>query len=636
MNLQEVRDHIKAYPISSIIGRYLSLTKRGQQTLALCPFHADSRPSLTVNDHKGLYMCFVCQKGGDAINFVERYKGLDFKDAVLEIGQALGLSVEDLQFRPEKKDPRLQMGLRILSAAARLYQKLGQEKDSSVFHSFVKKRNLSAEVVQEFQLGLAPAQNALVQYLKALPEADSEEAMKLAMEIGIIRFGKGTHYDTFRERIIFPIWNSYGQVVGLGGRATQDYQQGKYINSQDSLLFNKKQLLYGFHFARQAIRDQGRVILVEGYMDLIALHKNGIKECVAVMGVALGDSSLRGLMALTHTVYLALDSDAAGLMAMARINQSFMKEGILPKYLSFSPAKDPDEFMEGAGPLKFATLLEEAPTFVDYWLEKEVPEIIPDNPDQKLKILRKIFTTLTPLKSDLRATERIVAWAKRLKLKSGNEEILSSYKAFLDSPEALSMLKSKESLAPVPLKTPLVAQEKRPKAGPHQEIAVTEITIPRLEGLFLQEIVKRPEVLGLELLPEVLDFVSQNEVKRMVSWLKNFVNEINLNEYPEMLLMSMQREGFSLELRELVGAALFHFKKAAIDDKKSGPKILFDFKKKLMEATLKKERALLQEKQASSSSEEEILETLKEIGSIQKKLDQLKVLKMKTDKNKTA
>jgi len=646
MNLQEVKDHIKAQPISSIIGRFLPLSKRGTQVLALCPFHADTRPSLSVSDQKGLYMCFVCQKGGDAINFVERYKNLDFKDAISELAQLLGLSLDDDNSKIKKKDPKTALSLRILSAACRLYFKMGQDKNVQIFKTFTKERKLSEEVIKDFQLGFAPGNNVLFKYLQALPEKDSPGAIQMAIEIGLIRQGKNNYFDTFRERIIFPIWNFYGQVVGFGGRATLEHQQGKYVNSQDSFIFNKKNLLYGFHFAKQAIRDQDRIILVEGYMDLIALQKNGFKESIAVMGVALGNSSLKTIISMTKNIYLALDSDSAGLQAMTRMNQSFLQEKVVPKYLKFSPHKDPDEFLENEGIIKFSTLLEEAPTFLDFILSSKIPEVIPENTDQKLQILKQVFEYLAPLKMDLRATERVISLAKRLKLKSGSDEILNSYKQYLEADTQTSQLGPKPwsnnlqrgqeshiSLANLVLnESKMVKLDKIHNTfGKETKKDQKNTSIPRLEMALLLEIFRNPGLLKQESLVEVLDFVSQNEVKRIVYWLKNFINEIDPNEYHEILLPCLQREGFSLEVRELAGSALFQFKRNQTDEKKSDLKILFDYKKKLMEMSLKREREVLNEKQRNSTSEDEVLELMKEIGEIQKKIEQLKMTKMKTN-----
>src|SRR5690606_16317778 len=219
----------------------------------------------------------------------------------------------------KKKDPKLELAEKILSKTALIYRKVASEKTPKEFAEFLDKRRLSNDTAKTFQLGYAPGSNVITNYLASIKnESERKKTLDLAEEIHLIRKSnrdEQSHFDTFRDRVMFPIWDQYGHVVGFGGRQVFDYQKGKYINSQESFVFRKKQILYGMHLAKTAIRQRDAVILCEGYMDCIALHHHGFTNAVAVMGVAMGEGTLKTLKALTSNFYLALDADDAGMKA---------------------------------------------------------------------------------------------------------------------------------------------------------------------------------------------------------------------------------------------------------------------------------------------------------------------------------
>ena len=292
--IEDLKIRIKNIPISEIIGKYIALSRKGHYHLGLCPFHNDSSPSLQVNDQKGMFMCFVDQIGGDAITFVRKKENLSYMDALKDICSRIGISWDEY-YAPKEEPPKMQMAKRVLSKAALLYQKVATDNSKEEFTSFVKTRNLKPETIKEFQIGLAPGNNILTSYLESIPSKNERNlAIDTALEIGIIRKDKNkvnTYFDTFRDRIMFPIFNSFGDIVGFSGRKTKESQKGKYINSDQSFIFNKKNILYGYHLAKNSIRDNQSVILVEGQMDVIGLFKNGIRNAVAVMGVGLGEAA---------------------------------------------------------------------------------------------------------------------------------------------------------------------------------------------------------------------------------------------------------------------------------------------------------------------------------------------------------
>ena len=604
MSLAELKDRIKDFPISAIIEHYIPLQKKGGLIKGLCPFHQDRNPSLTVNDSKNMFMCFVCNTGGDAITFVQKLKRLDFVDALKDIAGVLGLPFED--YSPQKVDPKTAMARRILSRTIAIYQKSSQGQ--KVFQQFLANRKLAPLVAERFELGLAPANNVISQYLESIPDSkDKEFALSIARQINLIRPDQKDphfHYDVFRERIIFPIWDQFGNPVGLGGRALHSHQKAKYYNSQESFHFNKKNILYGAHLAKEAIRQRNSVILVEGYMDLISMHQYGFANSVAVMGIALSEQSVNFLKSLTKNIYLALDSDQAGHNAMKRINKLWLSNGIVPKYLDFAPHKDPDEFLTHLGAKQLAERIENSIPFIDYLLGTLIPAPIPELSDKKLEILDQAFELIAPLGQDLLATERLIDFAQRLNIRSEPSHIVERYYSYLKGQKLAHPPASKEVSTPkVPIKT------------------VKKLS--KMEAMLISELVLHPECLTRSEVIELLDFVDNLDVQRYVKRLRELIFEIDDEEYVAIITSMMNLDEYPIEIREIAGAALYKYQKTKLNDKVI-ERLLFDIKRRLKEEKLKKKKKTLKEQQKSCSSQEELNSLLQGIIVIDKELKNLK------------
>src|SRR5690554_1415050 len=252
-SIDETKEIIRETPISSVVSFYHSLTKKGANYQGLCPFHGDRNPSLSVNDSIGIYKCFACGAGGDAIKFVMDFANLDFVEAIKDIREKLGIQVEEKQV---KGDPKTEMGLRVLKAANRLYRKVAKERNPAPYAEFIKARKLNDESIENFEVGYAPGGNALVSYLNSIPDAKERQlAIKTAQEIGIIRENKhgSGHYDFYRDRVMFPIWDHSNKVRGFSSRAVLPDQKPKYLNSGESFIFDKGSILYGFNIAKKHI-----------------------------------------------------------------------------------------------------------------------------------------------------------------------------------------------------------------------------------------------------------------------------------------------------------------------------------------------------------------------------------------------
>lgn len=639
MSLDELKIKIKEeIPISSVIGNYLSIKKSGSSLISLCPFHSDSKPSMHVNDNKKIFKCFACDAAGDAIGFVMKYRNLDFVDALKEICQKQGINFDSYQ-EDKKTNPKLEMAKKILSKTAQLYRKTAATHKFSSYDDFIKKRGLNEEIATTYNLGFAPSKNSLCDYLNSIPnEKEKKIALSVALELGIIKKDRNnseSHYDTFRDRIIFPIWDQTGQVIGFTSRAIRDDQKAKYMNSVDSFIFNKKNILYGFHLAKNAIREKDAVILVEGNMDQIALFNNGFHHTVAVMGIALGASSLERLLGLTKNIYLALDSDSAGFTAMDRINRQLAEKGVVAKYLEFSPQKDPDEFLQVQGALALQKKIDYAIPAFDVLLNKIIPEKLPEVLDRKLEILNRAFLMVSPLKTHLAASERVVSLAKRLGLKAEPAQIVKNYEEFLKKIEEkenafarfrpqLKIDNSHENHDEINAHDPgMSAAEILEPDLQNKSPTIPRITLSKIEKLLVQELVQLPALFSEEKTLELLDLVSSDEVKKYIGKIRRVVLEIDESEYSSVISNLTSNLEYSPELQEAVSSALFKYKIRELD-LKTKRKILHDLKTKLQMELLKNKKEEIKKLQRTCESENEMTNLLKNLSEVETGLQALK------------
>ena len=616
-----LRDRIRETPVSLIIGQLIPLTKRGSNLEAICPFHGDTKPSLKVNDSKGLYKCFACGAGGDAIKFVQDFKHLDFNDALKDIANMLGLPYEEFQ-KEKKKNPRLEMAQRVLNVSVKLYQKAAAVQKET-FEQFLAKRKLNQESVDTYQIGYAPAQNALYNYLQTIPNDQRDFALKVAGEIGIIKYNEDrrSHYDFFRDRVMFPIHDHSGHIKGYSARALRDGQNPKYLNSSDAPgFFEKNSILFGFYFAKSAIRALDQVLIVEGNMDVIMMHQYGFKQTVGTMGTALSEHSVRLLGNMTKNVYLAMDTDAAGIKAARRINAEFLSNGILPKFLTFHPAKDPDEFLLEYGQLELTKRIEEAPVYVDVVIEELMPKERLENLEHKLKILQQVFELLAPLKDHLSATERVVNVAKSLGLKSDSSTILEDYKQYLS--------RQKEK-TPKVIERPRLPEaeeelEKVEEAQKLQANQISQMTAPpsKAEALFLKEVICHPEFLTRINKNDFLATIRHDEVKKLFQWLVDIYSEIDDTEYVNIVRDELQYGGYSEAVNKIGIEALFRHGNRYND--KVIEQMLKDYKGMLRLDELRSIRKELAQAQLKASTQSEIDSIMSEISKLDKEIMNLR------------
>ncbi|WP_127717892.1 DNA primase [Halobacteriovorax sp. HLS] len=635
MSLKDLKEKIiNEIALTSVVGHYIPITRKGTTSLAVCPFHDDHKPSMHVTNEKRFYKCFACGAGGNAIDFVVNYKNLDFVEALKEICDHQGINFDDY-YQKKEKPPKLLMAEKILTKSSQLYRKLAETKAYEKYEEFIKKRGLSNDIAKTYSLGYAPKDSKLTSYLSSIPnEKERSFALDIAKELGLIKVDKNdnkSHYDTFRDRIIFPIWDQFGQVVGYTSRAVFDYQKAKYMNSRESFIFNKKHILYGLHLAKSSIRSKDAVILVEGNMDQIALFNKGFTNSVAVQGVALGETSLRNLKSMTTNFYLCLDNDQAGWNASERIHKQCVEAGITPKFVDLNPHKDPDDFLQAEGSIELQKRIEGAKSFIDAQIDKIFPSTLPEVLDAQLALLNHCFAILAPMGESLEATERAAQLAKRIGLSSQPDQIINNYKQFLKN-EPQSFPNSPKEIDDPGLMTEMYHVDEYEMDESYLQYQEEELlsasALSKIETTLLSEIIKHPECLTSDKIGELLDFVSSNEVKKYITKLKEIFYEIDENEFVSIVSSLSENGSFSTQLKDTISSALKNYRPVALDENKVS-QIVFDINKKLQEQKLK---LLIEEYKMrikACATKEESVELMNLFSKAQQDLKKVKDLRHK-------
>jgi DNA primase len=342
-----IQDLLARVDIVDVVGRSVQLKKAGQNFLGLCPFHGEKSPSFTVSPSKQFYHCFGCGAHGSAIGFLMENRGLGYVEAIRELAQQTGMQVPDDGERGRESAGRSAALTELLLRAADFYR--GQLKASEPAIAYLKGRGLSGETAARFALGYAP--DAWQPLRAAVDDYDDARLV----EAGLVIADEGKRYDRFRGRIMFPIRNSRGQVIGFGARVL-GAGEPKYLNSPETPVFRKGQELYGLHEAREAIRRSGRAIVCEGYLDVIQLAQSGLAEAVAALGTAVTSAHVTALLRSTDHVVFAFDGDAAGRKAARRALEATLPVIGDTKRASFAllpEGEDPDSLVRKGGAAAF-------------------------------------------------------------------------------------------------------------------------------------------------------------------------------------------------------------------------------------------------------------------------------------------
>ena len=370
-------------PIEDVVGQYVALTRRGSNLFGLCPFHGEKTPSFSVAPEKGIFYCFGCHKGGGVVNFIMEIENLTYGDAVRFLAKRAGLEVPDdgaYQSQYKKKE-RLWA---LCRAAAQFYHAQLKTPAGEEARAYLQKRGVSGQTVTRFGLGYSPNRwTALLDVMTAKGYTKEE-----LLEAGLLSQNrdKGTLYDRFRNRLMFPIIDIRGNVIGFGGRVMDD-STPKYLNSPETEIFNKRKNLFALNIAKKS--KQGRMILTEGYMDAISLHQYGFDCAVASLGTSLTEEHAAILAKYVPEVVLTYDGDEAGQNATRRAIPMLEKVGLRVKVLRMQGAKDPDEFLKKYGADRFSLLLDKSENQAEYQLESLKRKYDLTDDEQRVEFLQK-------------------------------------------------------------------------------------------------------------------------------------------------------------------------------------------------------------------------------------------------------
>ncbi len=450
---EEINKIQRSVDIVEVIGSYINLEKKGKNYFGVCPFHDDHTPSLSVSREKGLYSCFTCGHTGTVFKFVEDFENVSFIEAVKIVADKAGIKL-DLDF---KENSKYESMYEAYDLAIKFYQNNLKSKQGHAAHEYLNKRGLSDEIIDEFEIGYAsPDSDTLTKLLRA-KEFDEEEMINA----GLINRGNSV-YDLFRDRITFPIHNAQGKPVAFSARIYEKKDnEAKYINTKETPIFKKGEILFNYHRARNEARKLKQLIIVEGQMDAIRVYASGIKNVVATMGTALTDYHIRLLSKLNVEIILCLDNDSAGEKATFAIADMLENANIDFRILRLVGEKDPDEYIIAHGVDAYKDAINHAVSYFDF--------------------KKKIYSKNKDFKNEVDVTNYINSMLEELSKKDDDVLIEAtinnlSEEFSISKATLIKKLNSFEKKTPVKKKTPVINQKEK-KERLNYEDSLSELLI---------------------------------------------------------------------------------------------------------------------------------------------------------------
>ncbi len=450
--VSQIKDRLD---IVDVVQERVILKKNGGHYWGLCPFHKEKTPSFSVNPNLGIYKCFGCGEGGDALTFLMKTQNKDFIEVVRELADRFGLEMPKNFHKSESKELKEEM-IKACTKAAEFYNLRllkDKEPETTAVLDYLSGRGITKDIIEKYHIGLAP--KAYAMFYKKFRNEFSENVMEKAGLI--VKTREGDEYiDRFRHRVIIPIQNEFGEYVAFGARAIEKDQAPKYLNSSDSLIYNKSKLLYGLYTAKDAIKNEDSVILMEGYFDVISAQAHGIENAVASCGTSLTADHIKLLSRYTPSrrIYLSFDTDLAGQKATKRnaelIKEAFTGLGNIKQfdesYISTTDdkysceirviappeGKDPDEFIRSVGADSYKEYMKHAPLLIDFQLNAILKEK-PVTPIEKTKTVKEIIPLLLEIKNTIIQSEYVKMIADTLQI--DENALFSELKATQQSQE---------------------------------------------------------------------------------------------------------------------------------------------------------------------------------------------------------
>lgn len=391
--LDEIRAKV---PIADVVGQRVKLVRKGREYTGLCPFHNEKTPSFTVNEAKGFYHCFGCGAHGDVIKFEMEAGGLPFMDAVTKLANRAGLKVPQFSRENEEEAKHRSSWYEIMELACGFFEKNLLLPSGHEALDYLTRRGFDNSIIKKFRLGYAPDNNGLHAYLTSKNVSESD---MIELGLAVLSEKNGKVYDFFRNRVIIPIFDKRDRIIGYGGRVMGN-EQPKYLNSPETPIFNKRKVLYNLNYARDKAYENKRIVICEGYMDVIAQSKYGFDYAVAPLGTALTEDQIQEAWKICPEPTLCFDGDGAGIRAAIRSVDRvlpILKAGYSLKYVFLPDKMDPDEFLKAKGAEEYEKAITNTMPLADLLWRKNVQAQPTNTPEQKAMFEKNIYEEIAKI-----------------------------------------------------------------------------------------------------------------------------------------------------------------------------------------------------------------------------------------------
>lgn len=406
--IDEIRQQVD---IVDVIGSYVALVKKGQGYFAVCPFHDDSHPSMSVSPQKQIYKCFVCNNGGNVFVFVQNYLKISFIEAVIEVAKFTNIDMSTYQYKkhtPVVKESSVVL-YQMYDNASKIYSHYLHTESGATAKQYTNKRQLNDDIIHHFGIGYALKTNTLLQ-----PFQKKEYALMDMYRSGLIVEAQQNPHDRYYNRLMFPLHDHDGRVVGFSGRLLEDREgESKYINSSESEIFTKGSILYNYHRVKNSVKQSGFVYICEGFMDVIGMYKANVENVVSIMGTALTKEHCNALLRLSKKVVLCLDGDKAGKVATIKSGLILKEHGFLVEVVALPDGKDPDDIVSTQGVDELLAILDKKVQFDAFWLECLYDDTRVENYSSVKEYIQKAGQIISSMHDEFDKTYYIDLVAKR-------------------------------------------------------------------------------------------------------------------------------------------------------------------------------------------------------------------------------
>jgi DNA primase len=425
LSFREAADIVKSsLNILNVVGRHVALKQRGRNYLGLCPFHREKTPSFNVNPGKNLYKCFGCGEAGDALGFLMKLERKTYPEIIRELAEEQGILIQEDPQRAAEATQRMALEEKIFALNAEALNYFEQQlwaPNGQKAVQYLYGRGMQDDGIRRFQLGYAPVgwENLTRHLLQTMPFLKEDPSLLIQAGLATAKQEGGSQYDRFRNRLMIPIHDDRGRVVGFGGRALSDEDQPKYLNSPETQVYQKNRILYGLHQAKTAVRTEQSAVIMEGYFDVISAQLAGVGQAVATCGTAMTESHLSMLVRQgVNTLYLAFDSDEAGrkaaLGAITRIEQHLERFPVAVKVLSVPSGKDPDGYIREAGGEAFRHVLFASQDVRTFKFESALRGLDLTSAEGRIEAAHRVTPLLAAISQPVARSEFLARYAERL------------------------------------------------------------------------------------------------------------------------------------------------------------------------------------------------------------------------------